>query len=111
MPRESKLGKISDVHYGMCGYQEMMMGLRVTISGDGWGVGADKPGAWTTEITGSTQWTHQDRIKNLGENAWYICGLLKEAKVDSVDKLKGVPVECEFEGNTLRSWRVLKEVL
>jgi hypothetical protein len=41
----------------------------------------------------------------------YVSKLLKEAKVDSVDKLKGKPVEVTFEGNTLKSWRILTEVL
>jgi hypothetical protein len=38
--------------------------------------------------------------------------LLKEAKVDSVGKLKDIPVEVTFfEGNILKEWRVLTEVL
>ena len=36
---------------------------------------------------------------------------LKEAKVSSVDKLKGIPVEVTFENNTIKSWRILTEVL
>jgi hypothetical protein len=37
--------------------------------------------------------------------------LLKEAKVDSVEKLKGKPVEVTFDGNRLQEWRILTEVL
>ena len=40
-----------------------------------------------------------------------ISKLLTEAKVNSIDQLKGKPVEVEFEGNTLKGWRILKEVL
>lgn len=108
---EKKLGRISYIHYGACGYQECMLGLRVTISGEGWGVGADMPGGWTTPVTDSTKWTHEDRIRELGENAWAIHQLLKDAKVESIDKLLGIPVECVFDGNKLNSWRILKEVL
>jgi hypothetical protein len=41
----------------------------------------------------------------------YISDLLHDAKVDSVEKLKGVPVEILFEGNTLKEWRIFTEVL
>jgi hypothetical protein len=41
----------------------------------------------------------------------YISSLLKDAKVDSVDKLKGKPVEVTLDGNQLKSWRILTEVL
>jgi hypothetical protein len=37
--------------------------------------------------------------------------ILTDAKVDSVDKLKGKPVEVTFDGTTLKDWRILKEVL
>ena len=108
---ETKLGKIQYVHYGACGYQEAMLGLRVTLGGDGWGVRADKPGHWATTRSDSTNWTESDRIEALGKNAWEINQMLVDAKVDSVDKLLGIPVECIFDGNMLRSWRILKEVL
>lgn len=108
---EKKLGKIQDAQYGACGYQDAMIGIRITIVGEGWGVGADKPGAWGTDRSEFTKWTEEDRIKGLGENAMFINQLLKDAKVDSVEKLKGKPVECTFEGNSLREWRILKEVL
>ena len=108
---EKKFGKIQYVHYGFCGYQDAMLGLRVTLGGDGWGVGADKPGHWTTRISNSTEWTEADRIQGFGKNANEILELLRDAKVQSVDQLKDIPVECTFEGNSLKSWRILKEVL
>ena len=37
--------------------------------------------------------------------------LLQDAKVTHVGELVGVPVEVTFDGMTLQSWRVLKEVL
>jgi hypothetical protein len=36
---------------------------------------------------------------------------LNDAKVNSVDRLKGVPVEATFDGNLLKEWRILTEVL
>jgi hypothetical protein len=41
----------------------------------------------------------------------FLSKLLKEAKVDSVDQLKGKPVEVTFDGNLLSEWRILTEVL
>jgi len=41
----------------------------------------------------------------------FVSKLLKEAKVDNVDKLKGIPVEVTFDGMMLKEWRVLTEVL
>ena len=40
-----------------------------------------------------------------------ISALLGDAKKTEVSRLAGVPVEVEFNGNVLKSWRVLKEVL
>jgi len=37
--------------------------------------------------------------------------LKKDAKVNSIDKLKGIPVEVTFEDNMLKEWRILTEVL
>ena len=34
-----------------------------------------------------------------------------DAKVNSIDKLKGIPVEVTFEDNMLKEWRILTEVL
>jgi hypothetical protein len=41
----------------------------------------------------------------------YVSKLLKDAKVSSVDELKGKPVEVTFDGNMLKEWRILTEVL
>ncbi len=40
-----------------------------------------------------------------------IIELLNQAKVDDVSKLKGKPVEIELDGNLLKSWRLLTEVI
>ena len=41
----------------------------------------------------------------------FLSKTLKEAKVSDVKDLVGVPVEIEFEGNSLKDWRILTEVL
>lgn len=110
---EKKLGKIEEVSFGLGGYQGAMLGLHVTLGDGGWGVG-DSKANWDAEQikwSENTQWTESDRDMWFSEIMRYVSKLLKEAKVDSVDKLKGKPVEVTFEGNTLKSWRILTEVL
>lgn len=110
---EKKLGKIESIRFGYGGYQDVCLGLSVTLSGDSWGVG-DFKGTWdaeTIECTKHCKWTEQDRTKGNDETMRFLSKLLKEAKVSSVDKLKGVPVECTFDGMMLKEWRILTEVL
>jgi hypothetical protein len=110
---EKKLGKIESVRFGLGGYQDSQLGLSVTLSASGWGVG-DFKGNWDAERVKWTKhcnWTEEDRDKGYSETMRFLSKLLKESKVDSVDKLKGVPVEVTFDGNMLKEWRVLTEVL
>ena len=110
---EKKLGKIEEVSFGLGGYQGAMLGLHVTLGDGGWGVGHSKSN-WDSEqikCAEHTQWTESDRDMWFSEIMRYVSKLLKEAKVDSVDKLKGKPVEVTFDGNQLKEWRILTEVL
>ena len=110
---ETRLAKISDITFGLGGYQECMIGLHVTLEGKGWGVGATES-AWDAEKIKHTvrcKWTEKDRNKQYAEIMRYVSKLLKQAKVDSIDKLKNIPVEVTMDGNLLKSWRILEEVL
>ena len=110
---EKKLGKIERVQFGHGGYQECMLGLSVTLSNGSWGV-QDFTGNWDAELikhTEHTQWTEEDRNKGYSDTMRFLSKLLKDAKVSSVDQLKGIPVECTFDGNMLKEWRILTEVL
>lgn len=110
---EKKLGKIENVSFGIGGYQDCMLGLQVTLGDNGWGV-VDNRTAWDAERISwseNCKWTEEDRDKQYSEIMRYLSKLLKDAKVDSVDKLKGIPVEVTFDGNMLKEWRVLTEVL
>ena len=110
---EKRLGKIEEVHFGLGGYQGAMLGLHVTLGDGSWGVGDSKANWDSEQIKWGeyTQWSEEDRDGWYSEIMRYVSTLLKEAKVDSVDKLKGKPVEVTFEGNTLKEWRILTEVL
>jgi hypothetical protein len=110
---ETKLGKIEKVEFGVGGYQEAMIGLHVTISGDGWGV-CDTTSAWDAETIKHSEhckWTENDRSKQYDDIVRFVSKLLKQAKVKSISSLKGIPVETIFEGNSLKEWRILEEVL
>lgn len=110
---EKKLGKIQNVKFGIGGYPDAMIGLHVTLGNNGWDVG-DSRSAWDAEIikcSENCKWTEDDRDKKYAEVLRYLSKLLKDAKVDSVDKLKGIPVEVTFDGVRLKEWRVLTEML
>ncbi len=110
---EKKLGKIESVRFGHGGYQDACIGLSVTLGNGSWGVG-DFKGAWDPEKikrSEHTKWTEKERSENLVDLMWFVSKLLKEAKVDSVDKLKNIPVEVTFDGMMLKEWRILTEVL
>jgi hypothetical protein len=110
---EKKLGKIESVSFGLGGYQGAMLGLHVTLSAGSWGVGDSKANWDAEQIKWSehTKWSEEDRDGWYAEIMRYVSKLLKEAKVDSVDRLKGKPVEVTLDGNMLKSWRILTEVL
>jgi hypothetical protein len=111
---EKKLGKIGYIKFGLGGYQDAQLGLSFTLEGkDGWGV-CDFRGFWDPHIIECTthcKWTEENRSSNFVLIMRYISDLLYDAKVDDITKLKGVPIEAIFEGNTLKEWRILTEVL
>ena len=113
LKREKKLGKLENVKFGLGGYQNACLGLTVTISGNGWGCG-DNRSAWDAnqiKHTKRCKWTEEDRSKGYDEVMRFVSDLLKDAKCVSIDQLNGKPVEAEFDGMTLKSWRILTEVL
>ncbi len=111
---EKRLGKLVKPKFGICGYQDAMLGFSATITGnDGWGVGCNFS-AWDAnkiECSEYAQWTEEDRSKQYDDIMRYISDLLHKAKVTSVDQLDGIPVEATFDGNMLKEWRILEEVL
>jgi hypothetical protein len=110
---EKRLGKIESVRFGHGGYQDACIGISVTLGNGSWGVG-DFKGAWDPEMikrSEYTQWTEEDRTKSIDDTIRFVSKLLKDAKVDSIDKLKNIPVEVTFEGMSLKEWRILTEVL
>jgi hypothetical protein len=111
--KRKELGRITRAEFGLGGYQDVQLGLSVTIesSKGSWGVG-DFKGGWSLLLDSSdAQWDEADRDKSYSDTMRFVDKLLTESKKSSVDKLKGTPVEVVFDGNVLVSWRVLTEVL
>ena len=92
MPTVKKLlGKIASIHYGVGGYQDVQLGLSITLEGKGWGTTVFN-GIWDySHIPSPTdvyKWTEGDRTNELIKVNRRISELLKQAKVPTIDKLK-----------------------
>ena len=112
---ENRIGKIESVKFGHVGYNDAELGIQFTFSSkkDSWGVGWSKA-YWDSEIikhNKNTQWTEAERDNAFAGVMKYISKLLKQAKVSDFTQLKNIPVEVTFEGNCLKDWRILEEVL
>jgi hypothetical protein len=111
MTQHKELGKITFATFGVGGYQDCQIGFWLSLGGESWGVSTSGGGAWATKRGDDAKWTEADRIAELGNAAMKLCETLKLAKKRLVQDLVGIPVEAIFEGNELKSWRVLTEVL
>jgi hypothetical protein len=111
---EKKLGKIDSIQFGVGGYNEAMFGCNFNFTFNGCcGCGDFISGGWVNTITISeyTKWTEEDRSKSRLEMINRIETIMSDAKVDDITNLRGKPVELTFDGMTLKSWRILTEVL
>lgn len=104
-------GKIQSIRLGMGGYDDAMFGFTFMLGGkDGWGVG-DFWGTWAHEPDKHTKWTVEDQNKSFLNALLRVKGLMAEANVSDFKRLVGIPIEATFENNTLKSWRIMTEVL
>lgn len=108
------LGKIESCNIGSGGYQDAQFGISFVLGGT-YHVG-DFWGAWGPDIEHSPrcQWTDAERHAGLEKAFWRLALLMKDAKVTDFRKLVGVPIEVTSTGGlggTLKSWRILTEVL
>lgn len=110
MIEQKKLGYIARAVFGHGGYQDAQVGFGLEFRGDGWGV-SWWLGAWAMKPPANAHWSADENLLKLGEAAWKLHETLTQARRHDVRELVGVPVEVTFDGNALKSWRVLKEVL
>jgi hypothetical protein len=112
MTERLEIGKIKSVKFGAGGYDDAMLGVSFTLGSDktSWGVG-DFFGTWASPPSEHAKWTVRDQTKTWGEMVRRIGQLLIDANVSDISKLVGKPVEVTFENGTLKSWRILTEVI
>ena len=106
------LGKIESIKFGL---SDSRIGLFYTLTFNNCCGTRSSNTVWDPEqieVTQYTKWTEDDRDRELAQLMRYISKLLSEAKVDDITKLAGKPVEVTIdEFNSLKSWRILTEVL
>lgn len=104
------LGKISRVKFGIQGSQ---LGLHLTFTADGLGVGKSHS-VWDfiqIRHTEHSQWTEEHRAAQAAEIMMKVSSVLNEANVSDVVDLINTPVELTVQGGSLKCWRVLTEVI
>lgn len=106
---DTKLMKIAKASYGFGGYQGEQFGLSLEFSSPSAGVGFFD-GYWA-DRSDFAKWSIEDQEKAFVGTAKLVRDTLRKAKKRDVASLVGIPVEVTFEGNLLKSWRVLEEVL
>ena len=106
------LGKIESIKFGV---KDSRIGLFYTLTFNNCCGTQSSNDVWdpqSIQVTEGTKWTEDDRDMELAELMRYISKLLYEAKVDDITKLVGKPIEVTIdEFNSLKSWRILTEVL
>ncbi len=110
MEERKHLGKISHIEMGIGGHNEDMFGITFSLEWEGSGT-QDFWGTWSLKRPEYAKWTEEERIRLLGEMCMRVVKLLQDAKKYNIADLRGIPIEITTEGNILRSWRVLTEVL
>jgi hypothetical protein len=112
---EKHLGKIVSVKFGLGGYQNSMIGLSLSFEcKDGVGCGTFIDSFWSpSQIKHSehTKWTEEDRDKAMAKMLREVDKIMFQANVEDVTELLNKPVEITLENFSLKSWRILEEVL
>lgn len=106
-----ELGKIDNARWGLGGYQDAMIGLSLSFSMKPSSSVSTFVGAWAIERSDFCQWTEEERLKQIGEAGMKVVELLNKIGKRDVKDLIGTPVELTFDGQSLRDWRLLDEVL
>ena len=104
---ERYLGKIRTCSFGL---REGRLGYHFSLDFTGGGVD-DFWGHFDGEPSEHANWTSRDRDHFFAHSMCKVGKLLREAKKQNFNDLVGVPVEVTIERDSLRSWRVLTEVI
>ena len=110
---EKHLGKITKAEFGIGGYNEGELGLHLTFSFGACGTSISKS-YWDcnrVEHSEYCKWSEEHRSRGYDEIMRFLSDTLTKAKCKYVSELLNKPIEMEFDGNLLKSWRILEEVL
>lgn len=115
----TKIGVIESVRCGYNGYDQCQIGFSFTLKSEQGTTIHEFIGGWghitEDEIKNSTgcRWTHESRIKELGNCFWNFRNLLTDAKVKDIKQLVGKPVRIFFESEFGRNqgFEILKEAI
>lgn len=109
------LGEISRIELGIGGIRDSMLGLFIWFTYDDVIVMSENSISDPTLVNGEgISGTEGWRDKRLARIMREISKILNQAKVSTLQELKGKPVELEIdedEGYRLLSWRLLTEVI
>ena len=107
---EIKLGKIENVDVELI--RGCFLGIDFTFSLEGGNCHIGSGGKYTVNTSENCKWDHpQDKRQAYYEAFQKIADILKEAKVNKVQNLKGIPVKVKIENDTFKDFEILKEVL
>lgn len=88
-----KLGHIKAVKFGLCGYQDAMLGFSFDLGGKIWSTTHTIPLCWSKDA-GQAR-TTDVTLSGIA----IIAKLMQKAKVTDINKLVGIPVEVSFESD------------
>jgi len=108
--KRKELMKITRATFGFGGYDDAQFGLSLSFEGKGCGTDTFI-GAWSFPPSEHAQWTVADQSQLFADAVRLLVSTLTDAKKKHVGELVGVPVEVTFEGNMLKEWRVLTELI
>ena len=106
---EKLLGKISSAEYGTVRDYPFLIGLQLTFSMNGCGVGDG--GRYTVNMSKDCIWHDRNKYETVTKTVEDVYKLLGEAKVNYVSQLINKPVEVTIENNAFKDFRILTEVL
>ena len=104
------LGKIEKAEFGLVWDRPFLMGLQLTFSMDGSGIGDGL--IHTVNMDVDCKWANgHQRLLAMANAMEGVYSVLTVAKARTVADLKGKPVEITLSGNMFKSFRILTEVL
>ncbi|OQB32277.1 MAG: hypothetical protein BWY08_00034 [Bacteroidetes bacterium ADurb.Bin174] len=108
---EKMLGKIVRVEFGQVSDYPFLFGIQYEFLTNGWSVCGSDVVNTNIEAHGKGPDGQALMQCRLGEMLYRLIFTMNEARVSSVEKLVGIPVEVTYENNQFKSFRILKEVI